>query len=82
MSITPKKITVTLDITLGYKAVMQGSNVLVLEAFVDETYYPIALLPMEARQAALNAIVEQVQIDDYEGHFTSEIPEFAVGLTA
>jgi hypothetical protein len=76
MAVTPKKITVTVDLTVSYKAVMQGSNVLVLDASLDETYYPLTMIPMEARQVILNAITEQVRIDDYESRFPSELESF------
>jgi hypothetical protein len=70
-----KSITVTVDLPIKYKAVMNGMNVLVLEASIAQTYYDVKILPEEIRAVVLNAITEQVRVDDYEERFRRDLDD-------
>lgn len=67
------KVKVTVEIEVCYKAVMNGSNVIVLEASLPETYYPVSVFPAATREQVLLAVCEDVRIQDYEARFNREI---------
>lgn len=68
MSVQEKTLTITIDLPVKYKALMQGDNVVVLDASIAGTYYPLTPLPEESRTKILNAICNQVRIDDFEAN--------------
>jgi hypothetical protein len=61
-----KQITVTVEIPVEYKSIMSGDNAIILEASLEKTYYPITVLPVEARTIILERIMDQTRIDDRE----------------